>query len=84
MHARGWGSKRSRQAKVGDWRRDKGGRLSNVQLEEQPGWLCRACGPWRALESLSRTEGEARKSEQPCDVLILTYVFKHIRLLSEE
>lgn len=35
------------------------GRWSDVQLEEQPGWLCRACGPWRGLEALSRREGEA-------------------------
>lgn len=57
---------------------------SDVQLEEQPGWLCRACGPWRGLEALSRREGEAGKSEQPCDVLSLTYVFKQLRLLCDK
>lgn len=33
---------------------------------------------------LSRREGEAGKSEQPCDVLSLTYVFKQLRLLCDE
>lgn len=59
MCVRAWGSQRSRQARVGDWRQDKGGPMVNVQLEAQLGWLCRACRPWGGLEALSCREGEA-------------------------
>lgn len=83
VYARAWGSKRSRQARVGGWRRDKGGPVVRRAAGGAAGRLCRACGPWGGLEALSHRE-EKPESEQPCDVLSLTCVFKQLGLLCEE